>query len=179
MVSSLSCFLLCLSSQVITSISTPTQFPHVGNLSLPSHDGWQISNTSYAADVSDWVLLPYKFHVPNTGTYLHLGFGFRRRSLDPMAMGGLIAVVQDLIDRAIEEAGPQVVYPPTIAGWQYFHYDLGDGLILSVWNLQAGRYWTWGTFKNVVEGLRQYLIVGEKFRRTYFNFVYVSRLSSH
>lgn len=169
MVTSLSWFLLYLSAQAIVSLSPPTP-PSLEVLSLPSNDGVQIPNTSYSANVSDMALLPYKFHDPNTRTYLRLGFGLRRRSLDPMDMGALIAVAGDFVDLSIEEVGPQAVYPLSATGLQDFIYDIGNGVKLRIWNSNLGIHWTWGILRDVLNGLRVFLIVGERFQRTYFNF---------
>ena len=170
MVTSSSWLLFYLSARSIASPSPATPISAPGVLSQPSNDGVQIPNTSYSANVSDMALLPYKFHDPNTRTYLRLGFGFRRRSLDPMDMGALIAVAGDFVDQSIEEVGLQVVYPPTAAGLQEFVYEIGNGLKLRIWNSVLRQYWTWGTLRDVLDGLRLFLIVGERFRRTYFNF---------
>lgn len=173
MVTYLSWFLLHLLAQVIASVLSPTSTAALGYLTLPSNNGGQSSNNPHIANVSDFVYLPYRFHVPNTQTNLRLGFGFRRRSFDPVEMGSLIAVAEDFVDQRIEELGRDVLYPPTGTGMQEFIYDIGDGISLLIWNVKVGMYWTWGTLKDVIEGLRLYLIVGERFRRTYFNFGYV------
>lgn len=169
MVASLSWFLFYLSTQILASSSQPTS-PSLEPLSLPSNDAVQISNISYFANATNLAFLPNKFHVPNTRTYLRLGFGFPRRSLDRMKMGTLIAVAGDSVDLIIEEEGRQGLYPPSVTGIQEFVFDIGNGLELRIYNSQLGLYWTFGTLRDVIEGLRLYLIVGERFRRTYFTF---------
>jgi hypothetical protein len=163
-------FLLYLSAQTATSLSPPASIPSLDVLSLPPNNGVHASNISHFANVTDIAFLPYKFHVPDTRIYLHLGFGLRRRPLDPVKMGSLIAVAEDFVNQGVEAVGRQSTYPPTVDGWQRFAYDLGDGIELWVENLAPGLFWRWGSLKDVLEGMRLYLIEGMRFRRTYLNF---------
>lgn len=85
-------------------------------------------------------------------------------------MGSLIAVAEDFVDREIEAVGRQGVYPPEASGWQRFAYNIGDGIELWIENIAPGLYWTYGTVKDVLVGMRLFLIEGMRFRRTYINF---------
>lgn len=87
-----------------------------------------------------------------------------------MELGTLIAVAGDSVDVTIEEVGRQAIFPPTVTGLQEFVYEIGNGLKIRITNSELGMYWTWGTLRDVLDALRLYLIVGERFRRTYFNF---------
>ena len=50
-----------------------------------------------------------------------------------------------------------------------FHKSLGDGMILHVWN-EAGQLFTLQQLKQILMGLRLYLIDGQRFYETRFKF---------
>lgn len=150
--------------------------PFTRNLNLPLLNPSSVYNATLVSNISDYsalaTLLPYGFSVPNSQMYLRLGFGLPRHRLDPMSMGGLIAVIQHAIDEGIlrdgEEAFPGL---DIIAGRQRFGWTLGDGFYFVVSNVEyTGIYFNWGNLKDVVEGLRLFLIVGERYYATAFNF---------
>ena len=56
-------------------------------------------------------------------------------------------------------------------GNQAYGRGLGDGFSFEVWNVRnSGRYFTWGQVGNVVEGLKLFLLEGERCYLTAFNF---------
>ena len=130
----------------------------------------RLLNSSWALSLQTPIPLPYIFDVPNTSIFLNLGFGWRRRALDPMDMRGLIAISQAIIKETIEAIGPHHILPVSPNGEQEFYRELGDGIEFFVQNVRPFEYFTWDTLGEVVEGLRLYLIVGERYRQTYFNF---------
>lgn len=136
----------------------------------------QVYNVTPISNISEVrtlpIPLPYGFSVPNTEVHLRLGFGLPRHRLNPMDMSGLIAVIQHIISEGIENHG-EGAYPGVnfFGGSQKFRYTLGDGIDFLVWNVRhSGEYFTWGQLQNVVEGLRLYLVVGERYYATAFNF---------
>ena len=117
-------------------------------------------------------VLPYSFAVPNTQTFLRLGFGLPRRHLDPMSLGGLLAVVQDIISEGIrvdgEDAHPGV---DPLFMYQTVDYSLGDGFRLVVDSrLPATSFFTLAQLRNVVRGLELYLVEGGRPYATVFSF---------
>ena len=144
-------------------------------LDLLSHNTSQTYNATPTSDSSEILTLltplTYGFHVPNTQIYLRLGFGLPRHHLDPMTMGGLIAVVQHVIVEGIDEDGEEA-FPATniFLGQQTFEWTPGDGFYFQTHNVNTGTFFTWGQLKNVVEGLRLFLIVGERYYGTAFTF---------
>lgn len=131
----------------------------------------QLSNTSSAIAPFDYPIpLPYSFDVPNSEIRLQLGFGWRRRSLDPMDLQGLIVFLLHFIDEVIKEFGPGQLVRVQANGMQRVDYELGDGIEFAVQNCRPGEYFTWDTLRDVVEGLRLYLIEGQRYRQTYFKF---------
>ena len=69
-----------------------TAVKHATNISgLTSLNNSRVHGAPLTSNLSDTLtahtLLPYGFSVPNTQTYLRLGFGLRRHRLDPMSMG--------------------------------------------------------------------------------------------
>ncbi|CAF9941693.1 hypothetical protein IMSHALPRED_002850 [Imshaugia aleurites] len=146
------------------------------NSHLPLPNTSRILNTSPISNLSEVIALPiplpYGFSVPNTDIYLRLGFGLPRLSLDPMSMAGLIAVIQHSIIEGIERDGAEA-FPglDIVLDRQKFGWTLGDGFHSKIRSIQnSGRFFTWGQLQNVVEGLRLYLIVGERYYATAFNF---------
>ena len=117
-------------------------------------------------------LLPYSFHVPNTRTFLRLGFGIIRRRLDPLSLGGLIASVEDLVVQGIRDDGEDMcpgVDP--IFRYQELEYSLGDGFHFEVYtDIPAPEFFTWGEIKNVVKGLELFLVQGQRPYATAFSF---------
>ena len=87
-----------------------------------------------------------------------------------MDMASLIAVVQHDVYEELAEHGPDEEFPVSAGGVQKFEYDLGDGIGLLVQNANTGRHFTWEVMRDVLVGLRIYLIEGRRFRQTYFNF---------
>lgn len=144
-------------------------------LDLPLLNTSQAYNAAPSSNSFDILTLPtphpYGFHVPNTQIYLRIGFGLPRHHLDPMTMGGLMAVVQHVIIEGINENGEEA-FPATniFLGEQIFEWTLGDGYYFQTRNLKTGTFFTWGQLKNVVEGLRLFLIVGERYYATDFSF---------
>ena len=116
--------------------------------------------------------LPYSFFVPNTETYLRLGFGLVRHRLDPLSLGGLIAFIQDEIVRGIDRYGEDA-YPALniVTEEQRFAWTLGDGFRFQIHSARSsGLFFTWRQLGNVVEGLRLFLVVGERPFATRFRF---------
>ena len=117
-------------------------------------------------------VLTHSFTVPGTQTFLRLGFGVRRHRLDPMSLGGLIAVIEDLIVEGINRDGED--FEPgvdPIFRYQEVEYSLGDGFHWEVYsNIPAPDYFTWGQLKNVVRGLELYLVQGQRPYTTRFSF---------
>lgn len=116
--------------------------------------------------------LPYGFSVPNTQIYLRLGFGLPRHRLDPLSLGGLIAFIQHEIIEGINRDGEDA-FPGLniVEDEQKFGWTLGYGFHFEMHNLKgSGKYIKWEQVKNVVEGLRLYLMVGERYYATMFNF---------
>lgn len=150
--------------------------PPTKSLDLPLLINLQYYNTTPTSNSSNILTLPtplpYGFRVPNSRIYLRLGFGIPRHRLNPMSMGGLIAVIQHAIVEGIDEDGEE--HHPNIdllADEQNFEWTLGDGFYFQISSVaDTGRYFTWGQLKDVVEGLRLYLITGDKYYATAFNF---------
>ena len=116
--------------------------------------------------------LPYGFLVPNTQIYLRLGFGLPRHHLDPLSLGGLIAFIQHAIIEGIERDGEDA-FPGLniVENRQNFGWTLGDGFHFEMHNIKgSGTFFTWEQLKDVVEGLRLYLMVGERYYATMFSF---------
>lgn len=150
--------------------------PPAKNLYLPSNNISRVYDPAPFSNISVLLSLPtplpYGFSVPNTDIYLRLGFGLPRHRLDPMSLGGLIAVMQHAIVEGIERDGEDA-YPglDMIADEQRFGWTLGDGFHFRILSFRGtGIYFTWEQVKNVVEGLRLFLIVGERYYSTTFNF---------
>ena len=136
----------------------------------------QLYNATHVSRIPDnetlSIPLPYSFSVPNTETYLRLGFGLVRRRLDPMSLGGLIALIQDEIVRGIETFGEDA-FPGlnVVAATQQFGWSLGDGFHFEVYNVMfSGTFFTWRQLGHVVEGLRLFLVVGRRPFATEFRF---------
>lgn len=151
------------------NLPTETLAPTLLNIS-------RVYNTTLALNSSGTLslhtLLPYGFHVPNSQIYLRLGFGHPRHRLDPMSMAGLIAIIQHGIVEGIEGQGedecPGIDW---IHNRQRFVWRLDYGFYFEIHNVSgSGRYFTWGQLKDVVEGLRLYLVVGERSYSTKFHF---------
>ena len=167
--------LTCIAFSTVADTFGAANLPTKG-LDLPllmNLQSYNTTPTSNSSNISTWPTpLPYGFSVPNTQTYLRLGFGLPRHRLDPMSMGGLIAVIQHAIVEGIEEDGEE--HLPNIdplSGLQRFDWTLGDGFYFQIMNiLGTGRYFTWGQMKDVVEGLRLYLMIGKKYYATAFSF---------
>lgn len=88
-------------------------------------------------------------------------------------MGGLIAVVQHEIERGIQQDGAD--FSPGVEGgglWQRIGWSLGDGFTFVLHNNDdvVDQYFSWQQAWNVAEGLRLYLIVGQRFYATEFAF---------
>ena len=116
--------------------------------------------------------LPYSFFVPNTETYLRLGFGLVRHRLDPTSLGGLIAIMQHETLRGINRYGEDA-YPGLniVTEEQRFGWTLGDGFHFEIHSVRfSGIFFTWRQLGNVVEGLRLFLVVGERPFATRFRF---------
>ena len=69
--------------------------------------------------------------------------------------------------------GPDTVFTKLDGGRQEFYYDIGDGIDLFVlgggkWN--GGGYFTWGQLRDVLEGLRRFLVQGNRFYECCFMF---------
>ncbi len=172
MIKSWTWFLPCAVSISFSTIVAASPNPLLSGSNIELADTSPISNATWALAAPNFPIpLPYFFSVPNSQIILNIGFGWRRRPLDPMDMRGLIAVAQHEISEVLEEIGPGHLYPISVAtGQQWYDCDLGYGIELWVQNLKGGRYFLWDDLSDVVEGLRSYLIVGERFRRTYFQF---------
>lgn len=174
--------LLFSSTAVTSTLTTNGPTSTHANIALSNLDALNDSvllslNSTATSNVSDALAtlptpLIHLFPVPNTQTYLRLGFGVPWHPLDRFDMGGLIATVQYFIDQGIENYGLEG-YPGIVqlTGIQEFGYTLGDGCHFYIRNVKgSGRYFTWEQARNVLEGLRLYLIVGERFYATSFGF---------
>lgn len=165
-------FLVCRAvADPLVAAKSPAKNLHLPLLNISQ--GYQATPTS---NLSDVLTLPtplvYGFSVPNTEIYLRLGFGLPRHRLDPMSLGGLVAIMQHAIVEGIGRDGEDA-YPglDMIADRQRFGWTLGDGFHFYIRNVErSGRYFTWEQVKNVVEGLRLFLIVGERYYATAFSF---------
>lgn len=155
---------------IVAFTTLPDTTPFLLSSNTPLNNTTEANNDTSPTPLTDLAYLPHKFHVPNTDTYLRLGFGILRRPLDPMNMGSLLLLADDWIDQQIGGLGRVAIYPPMGDGRQEFTYEIGDGIGLSIWNFRKWDYWTWGVLKDVVEGLRIWLIEEGRERRCYFNF---------
>ena len=172
MITSLSWFLLC--TFVSISVSAVPQTPNISDTaSNPEyiHDSQIQKNSSALSPVT----LPHLFDVPGSQVELSLGFGWRprtRRALDSMDMSGLIAVVRHDINEKIEAVGGAGHLYPVAANYrQVYQYEL-YGIRLYIDNVHRGYYFTWDILRDVVKGLWLFLIVGHRYRQTWFNFWY-------
>lgn len=164
-------FVVCWSvAYSIVSAKTPTKTLDLSVLNVS-----RVYNATPMSNVSDVLALPtplpYGFSVPNTQTYIRLGFGLPRHRLDPMSLTGLIAVVQHAIVEGIHFDGEDA-YPDLniFYGKQRFQWTLGDGFTFLVWNSKSGNYFTWEQLKHLVEGLKLYLVDGDRYYSVAFNF---------
>lgn len=156
-------FISLLSSAAASSMTATKQLTNISALKLVNNSqAYTPSSISNLSDTSiPLKILPYKFSVPNTQTYLRLGFGLRPHRLDLMSMGGLIAVIQHDIAEAIEIEGEDE-FPGLVDDHrQRVGETLGDGFYLIMSNATP-RLFTWRQLSNVMEGLRLFLIVGER-----------------
>lgn len=113
--------------------------------------------------------LPHRFRVPGTSTVLHLGFGLRRTSVEPVYLQSLIWLALSMIEEGIEQNGYHTLYP--WAYWrQRFVYSMGEGIRLQISNFQDGRFFSWGELQTAVKGLDLYLLQGRRFYLTRFKF---------
>ena len=151
-------------------VSTPAPSSKDLELSLFNTSNVTLATNSTALTLPSF--LPYSFAVPDTETFLRLGFGMRRHRLDPLSLGGLIASVQDTIVQGIRIGGENLcpgVDP--IFRYQELDYSLGDGFHFEVYtDIPAPEFFTWGELKNVVRGLELYLVQGQRPYATVFSF---------
>lgn len=170
--------LLLLTSIAYKCVADPFEAinPPIGTVALPPLNNSRAYNatpvmTSFGPLTAPTVL-PYRFHVPNTQTYLRLGFGFRRHRLNPFALRELIGYIQHCINESIEVDGEHAYPPIDLAqSQQLYLWTLGAGIYIVIENVKgSGRYFTWGQLKNVVEGLRLFLIEGQRYYKTAFTF---------
>lgn len=166
-------FISLLSSAAANSLAAAKHPSNISDLILLNNS--RVYEASLTSNLSNTlrsrVLLPYGFSVPNTQTYLRLGFGYPRHRLDLMSMGGLIAVIQHDIAEAIEIEGEDAFPVLDIDHRQRLGYTLGDGFYLVVRSVKGSqRLFTWRQLSNVVEGLRLFLIIGERNYCTEFKF---------
>lgn len=75
----------------------------------------------------------------------------------------------DYISQYIEKQGAYTFYPIAEDHRQYFFQSLGDGIALTIESVVDDVWFVWETLKEVVEGLRLYLVEGRRFRQCYFN----------
>lgn len=118
------------------------------------------------------IVYPYSFSVPNTQIFLRLGFGLVRHRLDPMSLAGLIAVMEFEVVEGIDRDGEDA-YPGLniVIDEQRFGWTLYEGFHFEVYSVRdSGRFFTWGQLSHVVEGLRLFLVVGERPFATKFKF---------
>ncbi|KAM0796650.1 hypothetical protein BDR22DRAFT_965966 [Usnea florida] len=167
---------------LLQSLSAITKASPAGTPDLSSNDlDLSPPNTSTSNNVSlgtnltaltSPTVLTHGFTVPGTQTFLRLGFGVRRHRLDPFSLGGLIAVVEDLIVQGIARDGED--FEPgvdPIFRYQELDYSLGDGFHWEVYsNIPAPEFFTWGQLRNVVRGLELYLVQGQRPYTTSFSF---------
>ena len=168
--------LLLKSLNAITEASpVSTAAPSSKDLELSLFNNSNFNNVTLGTNFSALTapsVLPYSFTVPGTETFLRLGFGIRRRRLDPLSLGGLIAALEDTIALGIRHGGEHVcpgVDP--IFRYQQLEYSLGDGFHFEVYtDIPAPEFFTWGELKNVVKGLELYLVQGQRPYVTGFSF---------
>ena len=89
-----------------------------------------------------------------------------------MNLGGLIAIMQHETLRGIDRYGEDA-YPGLniVTEEQRFGWTLGDGFHFEVHSVRlSGVFFTWRQLANVVEGLRLFLVVGERPFATRFRF---------
>ena len=169
--------LLLLKSLIAITKASPvsTAAPSSKDLGLPLFNTSHFNNATLGTNFNALTLpsvLPYSFAVPGTQTFLRLGFGLRRRRLDPLDLGGLIAAIEDLIVQGINRDGDH--WEPgvdPIFRYQYLEYSLGDGFHWEVYtDIPARDFVSWGQLKNVVKGLELYLVQGQRPYATVFSF---------
>lgn len=158
-------FISLLSSAAANSLAAAKHPCNISDLTLLNN--LRVYEASLTLNISNTLssrtLLPYGFSVPNTQTYLRLGFGYPRHRLDLMSMGGLIAVIQHDIAEAIEIEGEDAFPGLDPDQRQRLGYTLGDGFYLVMRSVKGSQiFFTWRQLSNVVEGLRLFLIVGER-----------------
>ena len=136
----------------------------------PIYNTLPVSNLSGFENLA--TIYPYSFSVPNSHIYLRLGFGLVRHRLDPMSLAGLIAVMEFEVVEGINRDGEDA-YPGLniVIDEQRFGWTLYEGFHFEVYSVRdSGRFFTWGQLSHVVEGLRLFLVVGERPFATKFKF---------
>ena len=132
----------------------------------------QSFNDSIELTSAGVVFLPYYFAVPDTNIVLRLGFGIRRRALDPMDLRSMLVVAADQVQEQITIHGAQGWYPHLANDQQKYVFELGgDGIRLSIVSLDYPfGLFDWGDLRDVLLGLKLYLVDGNRPRQTYFKF---------
>ena len=93
-------------------------------------------------------------------------------------MRSVIAVAEDYVDEEIGNLPPvapglEILYPIEDFVYQSFHKTLGDGIGILVENYwRAGKFFAWDDLRDVLLGLRLYLVEGRRFWQTEFKFYY-------
>jgi len=116
------------------------------------------------------------FRVPNSNIQLAFSHPVPWHNLDRNHMRELILLAGKDVQCSIDSnptVGPDTVFTNLDGGRQEFYCDVGDGIDLFVlsggkWN--GGGYFTWGQLRDVLEGLRRFLVEGNRFYECYFMF---------
>lgn len=144
-------------------------------LSDPSAETANLSplNTSSTSNTSLTTrrYLPYRFRVPTTDIVLLLGFGIIRHRIDPAELQSLLRITEDNIQRGIDVLGRDALFPALGNDHRQQFTEEGLGTVrISISDFKAGNQFCWGDVWDVVEGLRLFLLEGERSFVTYFTF---------
>ena len=155
---------------ISTSIAAPS-LPLNGT-NIITYSDTQILNDSIELSSGGIVFLPYYFAVPDSNIVLRLGFGIRRRALDPMDLRSMLVVAADQVQGQITIHGAHSWYPFLAGEQQQYTFELGgDGIRLTIVSIDYPfGLFSWGDLRDVLVGLRLYLVDGHRPRQTYFKF---------
>lgn len=136
------------------------------------------SNITNLTGSSDPHFHPYVYHVPETDIYLHLGFGvFGKTPVNPIEMEHIINLAQTEVDLHIQNEGLDLPIPTARDQRQRWQISLpaknGRRLEFSIKSFLAHPMIkvTWKHVAEVLRGLREFLVEGQRFWATSFKIV--------
>ena len=164
-------------STISTPISPETSLSLSPGLVLsdPSAETFNLTplNTSSTSNTSltGTTFLPHQFRVPTTKIVLWLGFGIIHHRIDPTELRSLLLLTKAFIQKGIDDHGSRALFPTSGNDHRQEFVETGLGTVgLFISDFKAGNQFSWGNVWDVVEGLRLYLLDGERSLETSFTF---------